>query len=305
MKKRLLTLTACIVLCLTACNRMPEGSIVDSARTGDKQTVIKFIKAGADVNQSYMSLTPLSWAVKNEDKEMLSILLKAGANTRDPIYTYAFDSISRKGNKEIINMLLEKNADPTDFLLGACVRKDQAFLTHLLELGADPNGTKRGWTCLMEASNRGDVAMVEELLKWKADPNLTNDLHKRTSLHLVLELRKDGAKEITKMLLNAGANPNVRDAGGVTPIISAVNDSAETIDDLIKAGADVNAADNLGWTTLMWAVNNQSKDIISLLLEAGANPTIVRPNGESALSIAEKNGYKDITEMLMKAAAKK
>jgi ankyrin repeat protein len=283
----------------------PSATLVSAAREGDKETVIKLIKAGVNVNpKDSISGTALLWALKNKDKEMLSILLQAGADPKNPRYNQTFDSLSREGNKEIINMLLEKSVDPTSFLIGACVRNDKVFLTRLLELGADPNGPKGGWTCLMQASDRSNVDTVKELLKWKADPNLASDIFKTTSLHLALGGRESGVTEITKMLLEAGANPNVKDVDGVTPLILAANDSPEVIEALIKAGADVNAADNAGWTTLMWTVSDKNKASISLLLEAGANPNLVRNNGKSALSMARESGDKDIINMLIKAGAK-
>ncbi len=59
---------------------------------------------------------------------------------------------------------------------------------------------------------------------------------------------------------------------------------------LIRAGADVNAANELGVTPLMLASANGSAEMVGALVQAGADPGLARPSGETALMMASRSG---------------
>lgn len=69
-------------------------------------------------------------------------------------------------------------------------------------------------------------------------------------LHLAVE---NGNEDYVQILLNSGANPNITDANGVTPLhISYSYDSLGNISDLLLSmGADINIRDHLGKRYLM------------------------------------------------------
>ena len=78
-----------------------------------------------------------------------------------------------------------------------------------------------------------------------------------------------GHKEIVEMLINAGADVNVRDKfGGTALMIASQNGHVETVEMLIEKGADVNARDFLGNTALVYATEEGHKEIIKILEEA-------------------------------------
>jgi ankyrin repeat protein len=73
----------------------------------------------------------------------------------------------------------------------------------------------------------------------------------------------------------------------------SVNQSPEKIEALIKAGADVNAANRYGVTPLSLAAANGSDRVISLLLNAGANPRAADGalhDGRTVLMLAARTG---------------
>ena len=90
--------------------------------------------------------------------------------------------------------------------------------------------------------------------------------------------RSGNIKEV-KRLLNNGANPDVPDAHGLTPLHQAAYwGETEIVDLLIKAGANVNAENKgRGWTPLHSAAVSggmrSRKDVIDLLRKAGAEET--------------------------------
>ena len=78
-----------------------------------------------------------------------------------------------------------------------------------------------------------------------------------------------------KRLLELGADPNLADTRGFTPLhISARNaweDHIPIIRALIKGGANVNALTKIGHTPLFMAAYNNSVDIAKILIENGAS----------------------------------
>ena len=67
---------------------------------------------------------------------------------------------------------------------------------------------------------------------------------------------------LLEFLLKNGADPDISDAKGRTPLMIAATDEEvdpEVIDILLEFGADIDAADNKGLTALMWAVAGVDK----------------------------------------------
>lgn len=93
---------------------------------------------------------------------------------------------------------------------------------------------------------------------------------RETALHIVA---RRGDVLYTRFLLQKGANPNLRDAKGNTPLMVAVNAGADgVIDYLIRGKADVNLANQAGETPLIRAVQLRNQVIVRQLLAAGADP---------------------------------
>ena len=66
--------------------------------------------------------------------------------------------------------------------------------------------------------------------------------------------------DLTKLLLEQGANPNVRTKGNETPLhLAADNGDTAVAQLLLSQGADVNAKDNYGHTPL-WIAKNLNED---------------------------------------------
>ena len=78
----------------------------------------------------------------------------------------------------------------------------------------------------------------------------------------------------------------------------------ECVDMLIKAGAEVNAADCLGYTALMGAAMNLFTDwCIPMLLDAGADVNAVNSRGQTALYLAIQEWNAEAVSMLLEAGA--
>ncbi|KAI0111099.1 hypothetical protein GGR51DRAFT_547299 [Nemania sp. FL0031] len=73
--------------------------------------------------------------------------------------------------------------------------------------------------------------------------------------------------------------------------------------DLLRAGADVNATNHNGGTTLYLAAFNGHLDIVKQLLAAGADVNSTTMNGSTALHIAAFKGHLGILQQLLDAGA--
>ena len=93
------------------------------------------------------------------------------------------------------------------------------------------------------------------------------------------------------------------DRTGRTPLHWAAFQGAEVVLDLIQAGADVNVYDSEGETPLMYAASSNSIDVVRVLIEAGANVNDRADDERTALIIAAQEGHTDMVELLIQAGA--
>ena len=92
-------------------------------------------------------------------------------------------------------------------------------------------------------------------------------------------------------LLKQGADVNAAQADGMTAVHWAVyHDDLATTVLLVKAGAGAKAANRYGVTPLSLACTNGNTEIVELLLKAGADPNTALRGGETPLMIAARTG---------------
>lgn len=60
----------------------------------------------------------------------------------------------------------------------------------------------------------------------------------------------------------------------------------DVVEERLTAGADVNEADNAGWTPLYFAAMHGHEAVVKVLIEAGAEVNKARDNGETPLTTA-------------------
>lgn len=142
----------------------------------------------------------------------------------------------------------------------------------------------------LEAVEKKDIAEVEKLLG-KPGSTLINSrdiTNGRTALHIAAQ-RRDIVWLV--FLANKGANPNIADNRGVTPLMLASQlNFFEGVDALIKAGARVDEPNEAGETPLITAVHRRDTQMMRVLLQAGANPDRADNSGRSAREYAQLEG---------------
>ncbi|XP_014663141.1 PREDICTED: putative ankyrin repeat protein RF_0381 [Priapulus caudatus] len=140
------------------------------------------------------------------------------------------------------------------------------------------------------------------LLSHGADANAA-DSYGQTSLHYAAY---SGRLNIMRLLLEAGAVPNVAHTkSGETPLMYAAWVGEEAmVQMLLSHGADANATDSYGWTSLHIAVCSGRLDIVRLLLEAGADPSVAdTESGMTPLMMAVRKGNEAAVQMLLSHGA--
>ncbi len=153
--------------------------------------------------------------------------------------------------------------------LDAAIFGDQMELVgHLIDRGADIEGIGYGEnTPLMAAANQGNLPTVTLLLGRGADPNHASPVTGETPLHACTShAYREGMIDCARLLLSAGANPNVKAKSGV-PTDRYYRDTRL-----------------VGETPLHLAAAYGGEDMIRCLLEAGADPSTRDDRGDSALT---------------------
>jgi ankyrin repeat protein len=139
------------------------------------------LAAGADVNATTESwgheVAASYFVIRSGQSEMLGDLLAAGMNPTEAVSTAAWEN-----RGDLVDLLISHGADldrARDHgrpILNELIRWGQfAPARMLLARGASPNVVDRaGWTALHQAASRGNVRMVEDLIKAGADTTATD-----------------------------------------------------------------------------------------------------------------------------------
>ena len=142
---------------------------------------------------------------------------------------------------------------------------------------------------------------IRELLERGADPNVRN-FRGETPLHRAAIRNPD--LDVSRTLIGAGADVNAQDEKGATPLHRAAhNPSTGRAHLLIEAGADVGARDNSGATPLHHAAESGHETMIVRLVDAGADPNARDQAGGTPLRIAVEKAWPEGTKTLLNHGA--
>ncbi len=122
-----------------------------------------------------------------------------------------------------------------------------------------------------------------------------------TPLHLAAFFRQPA---VVKWLLERGADPNAvaKNSTMVQPLHSAVASGlTESVLALVDGGADVNAAQQGGWTPLQAAAMHNRLEMVRSLLAAGADVAQPTDDGKTAIGLAEAGGHDEMVKLLQAA----
>ena len=175
-------------------------ALVAAAEAGDLAALRRLLEAGTPVDgRDGRQRTALLAATHANRIDAARLLIERGANVnaKDDLQDSPFLYAGAEGRLEILRLTLAA--------------------------GADLKSTNRyGGTALIPAAHHGHVDTVRELLKTKIDVNHVNRLGWTALLEAII-LGDGGAAhtEIVRLLVAGGADVNLADAQGVTPLAHA------------------------------------------------------------------------------------
>jgi ankyrin repeat protein len=271
-----------LVASLSAGGAGPSARLTDAVKAGDGEAVRALLASKIDVNAAEADgTTPLHWAARADDVEMARMLLAAGAGA-DPVNRYGVTPLSL-----------------------AAVNGSPRLAELLVKAGADARrSVSHGQTILMTAARTGNLDVVRLLLDHGADVNAREAQLGETAL---MWASADNHPDIVRLLASHGAGVNVRSSTlsfpqdrfgleGVLTILprgnwpalmyAAREGATESARALVELGAEIDAVDPDGTTSLVYAISNAHYDTAAALVAKGADPNIADTAGMAALYAA-------------------
>lgn len=150
--------------------------------------------------------------------------------------------------------------------------------------------TKTPATKFIDAVQKKETATVTQMLS-ESGSTIVNAREigtNRTALHVVVARRDE---TWLTFLLQRGADPNLADRQGITPLFLACRIGfLPGVQALVNKGARVDNPNSTGETPLISAVHSKDLPLMRILLAAGADPDRNDNSGRSARDYARADG---------------
>ncbi|MGE5293929.1 MAG: ankyrin repeat domain-containing protein, partial [Solirubrobacterales bacterium] len=244
--------------------------------------------------------TPLHMAVWKGHCDVVRLLISRGAdvNAKDEEGETPLHDATMYGEAgaDVVRLLANHGADvnaedslggmPLDY---AMFDERMDVIEALLDCGAKADRTRRfdGTTVLHATVSIGMLNVVMEFINRGADVNV-RDRDGQSPVHEAA-WADDGA--MAELLLDHGAKINVKDRNGDTPAhVAAVNGYADLLDLLMSRGANAEAKNDQGLTPLDIARSGASLEMI-VLSEPSASPySVIVTNPRAIRGLARRYG---------------
>ena len=178
-------------------------------------------------------------AIKKDDASTVKTLLQRGfdANSRDPNGQHGLHLALQEPSLQVISVLMEwdktkvesRNAADESPLMLASLKGLLPVVAKLVEKGADVN--KPGWAPLHYAATRGHLEVMSLLLEKHAYIDAASPNGSTPLMMAALY----GSPSAVKLLLEAGADPTLKNNLGLTAIDFANRDNRKDASEIIAA----------------------------------------------------------------------
>lgn len=224
----------------------------------------RFFEAGIDPKQKYTDgANVLLLAIGNDtDLNLTKYLTSKSLSFKDTdaFGRTAFDYAAKNGNIDLLKLLIEKGAKPTN----------QALIFA-------SQGTR---------SSANLIEVYQYLIETvKLDPKVKGQ-NGETVLHNLV--RKSNQKDIINYFIAKGVDVNAADKEGNTVLMAAAaSKNLDIVELLATKVKDINTANAKGETALFSAVQNGSPEILSYLINKGAKTNVLGKDGNLAFHLVQ------------------
>ncbi|KAL7900627.1 ankyrin repeat-containing domain protein [Trichoderma sp. SZMC 28014] len=269
-------------------------------------------KACPNVRGMESGTTPLFYAVKSMNVDLVRLLMRYGANPKHkhldrPLLIEVINSeVSHKTKTEMSDVLIGSSPlmviNGQDLqgwtpLIHASRADDLPMVEWLLERGADINlRDKDGHCALFHALNMKHEKIVKRLLESKPTLNALT-----SAGHTLFESAMEDASYV-QLLLDAGADPELPDKNGATAInTAAMKGKASVVKLLVDRKVDIHRPDQYGRSAIMYAAElGSDADTVRILIKGGADlGACAKYHGFTPLHAAARGGHPEIIKVLL------
>jgi len=258
--KKILLITLLALFAIAGCTPNMDD-LFKAMEKGNNEKVEEILKSGIDLRGVDIEKNPLRYAaIEYRKKEITKLLIEYGADVNAefdegqyPVFSFLFD-------EDMVKLMIDYGVDFNVYNSGgqapihvAAEMDAHDIIKMLAENGANidiKEKTKRGFTALMVAVQKGNYETVKELIEAGANVRATDSYEDRLHLSLIPWDKKDSFK-LAKYLIEHGVNVNEQDSYGITALHNAVRASEfNVVKFLLEHGADPCIKDAGGGTPI-------------------------------------------------------
>jgi ankyrin repeat protein len=270
-----------------------------AAANGHCKVIETLLDRAANINaRGPQEKTPLRIASDHGELDAVRLLVsrRAMIDCRDDEQKTALHAVCRAGDEETARLLLGSGANKSAKdskmrtpLHSACISGQVRVAEMLIEAKADLEAQdEKNLTPLAISAKLGLTAVVDLLLRHKASPK-TKSAGDLTPLHWASYNGHDEA--VVLLMANRKTELDARDINGYSPLhVAAMSRSFGVIENLLGAGAAVEAECHKGNRPLHYACRSASYSVVSLLLNAGADCNAQNDIGQTPLHVTVDSG---------------
>ena len=264
MKRFIVSIVLMVALVAPSLPQGKTGQLATAIQDGKRAAALEMIRAGADVNEAQPDGTrPIHWAVYRVDYDLMDALIakKAKVDVTNEFGSTPLAEATKQGDARMVKTLLAggsgtegANADGQTALMIAIKNGDLPVFNLLIDAGAKVNAVEKvqDQTPLMwaVAAARNAPEMVKVLIAKGANVNARAKFN-------------DWPGQIT-----SEPRAQYHTYGGLTPLLYAARGGCYAcVEALVSAGADVNLPNNEGMTPMMIALDNSQNGIAKFFLD--------------------------------------